>query len=159
MDYPAVGTMEPTGTPMRLDAVIPTWNHEPVCSIALKQAQAGTASPSAMLTSCLLHVTEQGLQTKLERYLAVAYGCIRPVVILPSWVWLWKRRLSRLKYRPGLNSCFAQPDRKGGMKSLIDRKPWLPLSSGSKSIINGLLGKMSENREVGKRQQGRHTTT
>jgi len=177
MDYPAVGDYVELDrdTDEAGDAVI--LDLEPRTSL-LHRTEAGTSGNSQSIAANVdilficMSLNRDYNRRRLERYLAVAYGCgIRPVVILTKSDLAPEKEAAALEImgaQPGLELLLCSNLTGEGLdqiRALIDRKRTVAFVGssgvGKSTIINGLLGKdvlkTAEVRENDSR--GRHTTT
>lgn len=177
MDYPAVGDFVQLDrdTDLAGDAVI--LDLLPRTSL-LRRTEAGTSGNSQAIAANVdimficMSLNKDYNRRRLERYLAVAYGCgIRPVVLLTKSDLTTEKEAAMLEImgaQPGLEVLLCSNLTGEGLDQIRDfiggnRTVAFVGSSGvgKSTIINGLLGKellkTAEIRENDSR--GRHTTT
>lgn len=177
LDFPAVGDWVhlDRDTDDAGDAVI--LDLEPRTSL-LRRAGAGTSGDSQSIAANVdilficMSLNRDYNRRRLERYLAVAYGCgIRPVVLLTKADLSAEKDAAMLEImgaQPGLEILLCSNLTGEGLdqiKAFIDGKRTVAFVGssgvGKSTIINGLLGKdvlrTAEIRESDGR--GRHTTT
>ncbi len=177
LDYPAVGdwVLIDRDSDEAGDAVITELESR---TSLLRRTEAGTGGNSQSIAANVdilficMSLNRDYNRRRLERYLAVAYGCgIRPVVILTKSDLAAEKEAAMLEImgaQPGLEILLCSNLTGEGLdqiRDLIDGKRTVAFVGssgvGKSTIINGLLGKdLLKTAEIRENDgRGRHTTT